>query len=1346
MAEVGLRGGVPRVGLFACVCVLGVLGWLVAGCGLALSFETHAYLSRLSGFGSSTAIAFDAAGDVYVVDTEAKTVDRFNAAGSPLAFSASESYVLGSKLTGTPGGAFGEPDGVAVNRETGVVYVADGVKHVVDVFNATGEYVMQLTEPGPAATVKGPFNDPKGLTVDEVTHDVYVTDTGGGERASVVDVFDATGAYVSQFGEGVLGASVGVNDLTGDAYVGYSGSDTVAVFDMLGALLPPEWTGAGTPNGSFGVGFVQVGLDPGSHHVYVTGLTGFGETGAVSEFEASGSEEYVGGLSGTPTGPSGSFVPFASPQGVAVSPVSGDVYVSDAVNGGAEGVVDVFGPDTVLPDVSTTPASEVEPLSAMLNGSVNPLEAGLASCQFVWGTSEAFGQSAPCVPATMEGGSPVPVHLALSGLEPDTTYFFRVQASNANGLNPGEPRQDQSFTTPGPGLHGESVSEVSGTSATFQASINPHGAATSYYFQYGKSSEYEATVPAAPGISIGAGEGDVKADPLHVQGLSLSSTYHYRVVAISELEVEGVLKQVVFPGVDKTFTTQGSGAGTLLDGRQWELVSPADKHGAQLQPIAEGHVTQAAENGDAFTFLTNAPTEDEPAGYAAGVQVLSARGSSGWESQDLASAHDQPTGTAAGGQEYRVFSEDLSLAAVQPLGVFTPSVSPEASEQTSYLRTALSHGAFCTGSCYQPFVTGCPEAGEPCSAPVAEHANVEPGTIIDNEERCHLVLSPIIECGPKVVGASADMSHVVLASGAALTPGANTGGALYEWSAKAAPGEQLQLVSLLPEGKGPATNLPALGYQNEIGRHAVSDDGSRVIWSTGFAANRHLYLRDMLLGETVQLDAPQPGSSGVGATEPAFVGASDDGSRVFFTDPQRLTESAGSHELKGKFEGDLYECLIVVQAGKPRCELSDLTPAEASGETAQVLDLPPGVSEDGQWVYFVADGVLAPGAKKGTCKPQAEESPPGAMCNLYVWHDGVTKLVAAISSEDNPDWNGRRGEFYLARVTSRVSPDGRWVEFMSQRSLTGYDSSDAVTSHADEEVFLYHAEVSGGGVLEGGKVLCASCDPTAGRPVGVEYGEMAMSGLDGFNVWPVAQGLGGSVPAWTGYGGGSALYQSRYLSDSGRVFFNSAGALVPGDTNGVGDVYEFEPVGVGGCSSGSGSGSVVFVAHEDGCVGLVSSGRSDEESGFLDASESGGDVFFLTAAKLSTQDFDTSLDVYDAHECTGDSPCFPAPVVSPPACDNESSCKPSPSAQPEIFGSPSSATFTGAGNQPPAVKPKPKPLTAAQVRAQQLARALKACRAKHSRVRRLACQRQAHRRYGSRAAKAKHASNGRGGK
>jgi hypothetical protein len=174
-------------------------------------------------------------------------------------------------------------------------------------------------------------------------------------------------------------------------------------------------------------------------------------------------------------------------------------------------------------------------------------------------------------------------------------------------------------------------------------------------------------------------------------------------------------------------------------------------------------------------------------------------------------------------------------------------------------------------------------------------------------------------------------------------------------------------------------------------------------------------------------------------------------------------------------------------------------------------------------------------------------------------------------------------------------------------------------------------------------------------------------------------------------GTGSSVYQPRYLSDSGRLFFHSNEALVPQDVNGVMDVYQFEPEGEGDCARQS----VTFAELSAGCVGLISSGGSAEESVFMDASANGNDVFFLTAARLRPEDFDNSLDMYDAQVCTSGSPCLPVPAAGPPPCVTGDGCKPSPSPQPSVFGPAPSATFSGAGNviapTPTVVKAKSKP-------------------------------------------------------
>jgi hypothetical protein len=185
-------------------------------------------------------------------------------------------------------------------------------------------------------------------------------------------------------------------------------------------------------------------------------------------------------------------------------------------------------------------------------------------------------------------------------------------------------------------------------------------------------------------------------------------------------------------------------------------------------------------------------------------------------------------------------------------------------------------------------------------------------------------------------------------------------------------------------------------------------------------------------------------------------------------------------------------------------------------------------------------------------------------------------------------------------------------------------------------------------------------------------------------------------------------------------------------------VYEYEPAGVGDCTSGG----LTFSQRSGGCVGLLTSGTSSGESAFMDSSENGNDVFFVTSSKLVGEDVDTENDVYDAHVCSNLVPCRTEPV-SPPECTSGDSCKAAPAPQPEIFGPAPSATFSGTGNVSPALSAGVKPRSKSSSRARKLGRALAACRNKKARRKRLACERQAKGRYAARRARKARAS-GRG--
>lgn len=360
---------------------------------------------------------------------------------------------------------------------------------------------------------------------------------------------------------------------------------------------------------------------------------------------------------------------------------------------------------------------------------------------------------------------------------------------------------------------------------------------------------------------------------------------------------------------------------------------------------------------------------------------------------------------------------------------------------------------------------------------------------------------------------------------------------------------------------------------------------------------------------TVQIDASQAGGSGGGGE---FADARADGARVLFTD----NASAGltSDTVAGSGT-NLYE--YDLQSGK----LTDLTPAAM----AEVLGVS-GTSEDSSYVFFAADGALT-----GTEANEHGEMAQSGQPNLYLRHGGTTTFIATLSGP-GPDgcvWEGGCG---------RVSPSGGFFAFDSTKSLTGYDNTDAVTGESDPEIYLYNTAMN--------SLVCASCNPSRESPVG----GVKMQSAEGFND-----------------------NSRRNLSEDGRVFFETPEALLPSDSNGQTDVYEYEPDGVGSCG------------ETGGCLFLVSTGTGSHPTRFIDASANGDDVFLLDEqALVPRSNPQEARTIYDARVDGG----FPEPSVSPP-CITADSCRSAPVPQPSSFGAPSSQTFSGAGNSapsPPTVK------------------------------------------------------------
>lgn len=1101
--------------------------------------------------------------------------------------------------TGSGAGQTTNPRGVATDPATGHVYVADLGNQRISEFNAWGQFVRAFgwgVADGTTAALQtctatcfsglngdgaGEFSNPLGLAVDS-SGNVYVAEFSNHR----VQKFNSAGEFLLMFGGEV-------NKTTGEDVC------TKAQLEV-GNVCGVGTTG--TTQGQFGdwrVGsFIAVGP---------TGIIYVGDVERIEQFNSDGTFKAEISLPGDGT-----------IESLAVDP-SGNLYIRSSVEGSpVPGVHKLSSSGSELNSfaTSTTPkalATDSAGNLYMVDGEEDPVvrkfnSSGVETASF--GEGE-FTRSTGI-------GTNTAGDVYVSNFEPENSYI------RAYGPLPTafEPPPSAS-----PTIGAEYAASAGTAGAVVKAEVNPHFFPTTYYVQYG-SADCEvnpcAEQPASPGAAL-AGERDkLYSAGVSLGGLTPGTTYHYRFVAVNEADT-------VF-GPDRTFRTYRPGAFALPDGRAFEMVSPPDKHNAEVG--VPGNTTglvdigfsvkplQASMTGEAIAYPSFTSFGDAQSAPTA-TTYLSKRGTVGWSTENIT----PPNQEGYTRDPFRGFSGDLSFGTVIQK---EPILAPGAAEgfENLYLRDNGS-------GTVRALTTGTPRT------PDAEHYCVG------------------------FAGASANFDHVIFTARGALTPEASEapGFNLYEWSAG-----QLSLVSKL-EGGAPAQPSETTGFGAGSGstgnsckmnqyilRNAISADGSQIFWTyapSGGGATRLLARLDGT--DTIQLDAPQGGPGPAGGGK--FWAASNDGSKVFFTDPNELTLGASLGGESGNL-GDLYEYNFDAEPGE---ELTDLTIDPSPGSDPPAVQGVLGASEDGSYIYFVAEGKLT-GEEENANHEKAQSS----QNNLYAWHEGDgLRFIATLSATDAAIGNNTRFPRFSGLVfnrlsgwssepsqqTARVTPDGRHLAFMSVASLTGYDNIDQGSgepvSQAGEpvsQVYLYDAP--------SGELVCASCNPSGARPIGFS-----------------------ELPVWI-----TPYEQPRYLSDGGeRLFFLSFDALALNDTNGQQDVYEFERDGVGGCTAES----AAFSAASGGCVYLVSSGNSGDWSYFLDASADGRDVFLSSRQRLAPADEDERFDVYDARIAGG----F-APRPSPPAICAGEACRPT-QAPPEAV-SPASAGFVGEGNVKGERKPCPR--------------------------------------------------------
>jgi hypothetical protein len=609
------------------------------------------------------------------------------------------------------------------------------------------------------------------------------------------------------------------------------------------------------------------------------------------------------------------------------------------------------------------------------------------------------------------------------------------------------------------------VFAVQPTTARLSAQVNPNGKSSFYHFDYITKAAYDANVAGGKDGFTGTARLPTLVDtnvpgtaPTTIAptvfGLAPDTAYRYRLLIRN---TDGTTT-----GSSQAFVTHSAAPFALPDGRGWELVSPVEKNGGEVEPpgaLAGGGVLQASADGQSVTYGSAASFATGAQGAPPSSQYVSSRGPGGWSTLNITPPLlSSSYGTGSHGVPYQLFSGDLA-------------------------RALLLNGRPCRGE-----ATGCPVANPPLTGTDAP-AGYQNYYLRQSSGFEALLGSPDVaelESDPadfaiSFAGASPDLKHTVLSTCAALTAnatevplGAGCDPAkpnLYLWSAGA-----LTLINLLP-AQSTGTPGASLGAQSA----AVSNDGSRIYWND--LASGSLYLRAG--GQTKQVDA----ATGGGGT---FETASADGSIAFFTKAGHLwrydavadsatdlTPAGGVTGVLGASAGASH---VYYLTGSSLFLRNGVTTTKVA-DAADSSNYPPTtgtsrVSADGSKLLFMStvalltsDGSKYDNADLATKAPDSQvylydATGPGTLlclsCNpTHARPIGPSSIPGAITNGTLPNST----HSYKPRV---LSSDGKRVFFNSEDGLALADVN------LDYDVYQWEAQGTGSCARPGGCVSLIS--------------------------------------------------------------------------------------------------------------------------------------------------------------------------------------------------------------------------------------------------------------------------------
>jgi hypothetical protein len=859
-------------------------------------------------------------------------------------------------------------------------------------------------------------------------------------------------------------------------------------------------------------------------------------------------------------------------------------------DGTARGQDEVFTTAPAVANLTTDPPTGVTDTSAQLNGSFDA-DSHETTYFFEWGSSNAYGQttSAGTIPAG-SGRVNVPPK-AITGLDSGGTYHYRIVAENSLGVTLGS---DVVFkAAEAPLVNNISTREVLETSAVLLGEINPRYGQTSYHFEWGPTAGYGNSVPVPEGQLAGVDK--YLSVSAALEGLTPGVTYHFRLVATNPYGTNASPDQTFSfypPQCPNAQLRQETGSNDLPDCRAYELVSPSNARGTLLFPLG-GPTTSYASSPARLAYTGNLSTFSEESGKAAnttGDLYVSTRTDEGWTQRFIGRNDTFQMGNPPINWVQEYFQSTIGMSKIQR-DIYA---DPELDRIVQWDRGLPSGG-----------LQG--QKGHPSNVPYVWNSTT--GALL---ERWPTNFGGI-EGGYDFVGLpmpSGDLSHFVFSSNVVFAPGGThfdeTIGCCYSGNFPPLPPRSIydneiasgsvKLASVKKDG------TPFLGYLYD-----VSKDGSTIVMAEG-------NFRDKIITGPiyVRLDGQRTEEIAAG-NQIRYVGATDDDRTIYITSTAQLTAGdtdAGEDLYRwtasnpdaltlvslgdGGGRGNGNSCNVSWNSGGCGVQFPDFTAyagglsGEGGNNHSDVF-----IAPDSGDIYFMSPEKLI-GAKGEANQP-----------NLYVYRHGNLGYVTTMEWKilcTVFDFYGACTSGPVARM--QITPSGSHMGIVTNSHLTGYDSGERA------EMYLF--------TPDNGRLLCASCRPDGKPPI--------------FDVL--------------------ASQNGRFLTDDGRAFFTSEDSLVPRDSNGTEDVYEFT----------QGKPWLITTGVGPNIRGLAGYLGTTTRPGLINVSANGTDVYFATIDTLVSQDDNGSnIKIYDARTGGG----FPA-VRIPPNCTAADECHGPVANQPDL--------------------------------------------------------------------------------